>query len=304
MNINAAKTSVALQEVRAIQAYPLPLARCGTTKQRQAPYLSNIAATSALNWLLFSTLIISVAVLLLLLLCRKALWFHHKKKKIDQLQQLFGIIAHDLRSPFKSYHNLVELLDHYGKKQDWNSIKMIARELEVTSRNMDLLLDTLLHRHLLESGNIKRKNVPISVAEVFQKIIPIYQQTAKYKESYIDLNIINCANVSVEQTLTTLIFRNLIDNAVKYAPGGSPIVIEVARTSNVLTCAITNSFHPRSQKIVSELRKAFIRKKDSIQTGIGIHFMIEAAKVINATLNARIADADNKLTITVTIPCI
>lgn len=303
MCINAAITSIALQKVHAIQAYPLPLARCGTTKQRQAPYLSNIAGTSALNWLLFSTLIISLAVLLLLL-CRKALWFHHKKKKIDQLQQLFGIIAHDLRSPFKSYHNLVELLDHYGKKQDWNSIKMIARELEVTSRNLDLLLDTIFHWHLLKGGKFKPKIIHVNVATILKKIIPIYQQIARNNGRYIDFNITNCTKISVEQTFTTLIFRNLIDNAVKYAPRGSTITIKLTGDNSILECAVSNSFHPGSLEIVTQLCTAFTHKKDGIQTGIGIHFMLEAARAINAKMKARIDDKENRLTIVVMIPFI
>jgi K+-sensing histidine kinase KdpD len=254
------------------------------------------------HWVLLFAVFICAAGLILIPFCKQAVSLHRNKKKIDQLQQLFGVIAHDLRSPFKTYQGLVELLAHYSKKQDWNSLRLIAQELEDTSRNLDLLLETLFHWHLLEGGNFQPKIVRVSVANVLEKIIPIYQQIAKHKESFIDYTIDNCMNVSVEQTLATLIFRNLIDNAVKYAPRGSTIAFMVTQTHNTLECAVSNPFHPRSLETVSQLCTAFSRRTDSIQKGIGVHFMLEAAKAINATLSARMADNENKVTITLTIP--
>lgn len=243
-------------------------------------------------------------ILLLLLAYHKKFWFKKTKKGHTELPIDLPQIAHDLKSPFKACYDLVDLLSYYVEKQDWKNLKLIAGELESYSRNVDLLLDTLLYWSLPYPGTDDSCPKKKSFAGLIREIAPVYDRLAYFKGSTIHWSINDCGETNIDERAVMLIVRNLLDNAIKYTPTGSVIKIQILQTKKSLTIATRNPIHRGSSERTAQLLSAIKRKQNDIRAGAGLTFILQAVRMLKASIKAQAQTPPDHLTITISIPTI
>jgi PAS domain S-box-containing protein len=149
-------------------------------------------------------------------------------EKLFQLQSDFvDAVSHELRTPLTAIIGFSELLQtRWHDLSDRERLGQVGKIVEAATRQKRLVQDLLLIRQL-DANSLR----PVIES---QPLGPILEEAASevrgsYKDQPIDLIGIEGCAVQADRSRVFQIVANLMDNAAKYSPEGSPITVTWAR---------------------------------------------------------------------------
>jgi two-component system sensor histidine kinase KdpD len=142
---------------------------------------------------------------------------------------LLTSISHDLRTPLASIIGAVTSLRSYGNEYGEDARQVLMSTIQEEAERLNRFVGNLLDMTRLESGALDMKLEPVDIADVvgtvlrrLAKLLSGHQVLAQVPK---DLPMVSADFVLLEQVLA-----NLLDNAGKYAPGGTRIEISARRS--------------------------------------------------------------------------
>ena len=159
----------------------------------------------------------------------------------DTKNQLFSIIGHDLRSPLNSLQGLTDLIHHYQEQQQTEMVDEMVEHMSDSVKRLRHLLDNLLTWALNQSGNFRVKPELIKVDSFLKEIIFILKESAKSKK--IDLVLLGPSNclINADRNSLSTVFRNLINNSIKFSNEGSSIEVSFTCDHEKTTIRVKDS---------------------------------------------------------------
>src|SRR5262249_54020011 len=140
------------------------------------------------------------------------------------LSQFANNIAHDLRSPLNRMINRLDAgLRNIG--EDNPAHKLLAKNIQ----DMQELVGTfnsILKISELQANTEFRAFETCDLQEIIEKLVDFYEPAASENSIVIHNRIEQPLFIRGEKNLLTQAFANLLDNALKFSPAGSAIVIE------------------------------------------------------------------------------
>lgn len=147
------------------------------------------------------------------------------KKEYHQ-DQLFSIIAHDLRSPFNTLINFSEILAREYISMETEEIGKIAGLIHRSSGKIFNLLVNLLDWSRLRMGQISIHHSDVPLSHFISEIISVFQETADQKA----IDLINGIDpetfLHCDKDILRTLLRNLISNALKFTPRAGMVRLE------------------------------------------------------------------------------
>jgi hypothetical protein len=210
-----------------------------------------------------------------------------KRKELEQMRdELLQTIVHDLRNPLTSILFALDMIkdqpDTLRLPPEMAMMLAISRD---NSWRMLGMVNAMLDYSRLESGKMPLQREPVTLAELVEQSFRFQSQLAARRELLL-LNDVpyDLPVVSADRTLVSRVLQNLIDNAIKYAPQGSNIVIQASL--DAARNAILVTVHDQGPGIPPELHSQLFQKFASGTsarggTGLGLAFCrlaIEAHK--------------------------
>ena len=156
---------------------------------------------------------------------------------LDQIERLIGgirnvsnSIAHDLRTPLAELRSRLEelALTKPSAEQTFGEIDAAVADVDRVIR----IFNALLRLAEIDSGLRRSGFVPVDVAAVAAAAVEFYQPAAELRGSSLSLQIGGPAPIRGDPVLLAQALGNLIDNALKYTPDDSTIVVAVRRNSH------------------------------------------------------------------------
>ena len=147
------------------------------------------------------------------------------QQSVDTQNKLFGIIAHDLRSPLVSISNVAKLIGFYMEDKRYDELEKAALMMEQKNDQVLELTDNLLNWAKSQSDDLKPFFEPVSLKEVVEDCCELYQPIAEGKS--IRLSHANSDDLVAwaDRNMLKTICRNLINNAIKFTPKDGKINI-------------------------------------------------------------------------------
>lgn len=140
--------------------------------------------------------------------------------------KIFDIISHDLKNPFNALLGFSSLMvNEYDEFNDLEKKKFIRQIYEATD-SITKLLNNLLEWGKSQSGNIKVKKEPVSLAKVVGNLMPIIIPQTKNKNIFVKSNIEPATVVYADPNMISTVLRNLVTNAVKFTPVNGEITLD------------------------------------------------------------------------------
>jgi len=153
--------------------------------------------------------------------------------------KLFSIIGHDLRSPVASLKGLMDIvsLDNLSPKEFADVTKSLKRNLDSVYEDLDNLL--LWAQSQLKGIHAEPELVYLTplVAEK----VSMYQESARNKGVIILNEIKGDITVWGDINQLKLIFRNLLNNAIKFNHPGGTIRISIVESSEHVDISVSDS---------------------------------------------------------------
>lgn len=190
---------------------------------------------------------------------------------VDQMKDiLLDIIIHDLASPINVINGIIELME---LEQPHNhAVRMLRNNCNSI---MELINQVRTLAEIRDGKTIHLQ--PLSMAQLISEIQDDYESVLAELnmtvEQHVDTGLYIEANPIIKE-----IFRNYIDNAIKYASYGQKIVIKVYQQDDSAIVSVTDFGTPLSKEQCENIFERGIRYRDKFQFGTGVGLSI--AKII------------------------
>lgn len=148
------------------------------------------------------------------------------QRLLSGVKEVSDNIAHELRTPLYRLRSRVELA--LIPVQDKPEASGAREALELTLKEADSLLLTfnaLLSIARIESGAMRDHFAEIALADIIKDVADLYGPVAEDRALRIETRCEPGLKIRANRALLVQALSNLVDNALKYAPGGTRILI-------------------------------------------------------------------------------
>ena len=212
--------------------------------------------------------------------------------------QFLSIAAHELKTPLTVLLGYTQVLqrraarEHHLDPRDEHALEVIAAR----SRKLHHLIEDLLDVTRIQTGMLALDLRPVDLCALARQLVAELQPGLERHTLVLrcpDMAVwINADERRIDQAL-----QNLLDNAVKYSPGGGQIAIEVGRTADraELTVCDQGMGVPAAarQQIFERFFRAGNTNRDHI-TGMGIGLYVVREIMARHDGEVRLASVENQ----------
>jgi len=219
--------------------------------------------------------------------------FNHMTEELErsdlQRRNLFADIAHELRTPITILRGRLEgILDGVYPPDEAN----IAPALEETYL-LERLVEDLRLLALAEANQLRFELIPVRLGELVETTIGLF--AAQADESGINLQLepeAGLPEVMLDPQRFQQVIGNLLDNALRYAPEGSSVIVTVKRQENVINLSITDEGPGIPEDELPHIFDRFWRGEKSRAritggSGLGLSIARQLVEAQGGRINAR-----------------
>jgi two-component system phosphate regulon sensor histidine kinase PhoR len=208
-------------------------------------------------------------------------------RRLESLRRDFVANAsHELRTPVAAVRSATETL----RSGAIDNPRVAARFIDIIERNtvrLQSLVEDMLELSKLESNEFKLKRERVELGAVVPIVLGLFRERAEKKAVRLASELIRAAS-AVEGDARALehVLSNLVDNAVKYCPAGTRIVVSAEPHADRVHLVVTDTGPGIPLEHVSRIFERFYRvdagrSRELGGTGLGLSIvkhMVEAMR--------------------------
>jgi signal transduction histidine kinase len=154
---------------------------------------------------------------------RLAVMDRERQAMEEERRAMLSSIGHDLRTPLSALRAAVEALADGVAPDPDRYLRSMQRDVEA----LGALVDDLFLLARIESGNLALDRVPLDLAELVDEAVEALAPAATARGIAIEWGTPPRVRVAGNPTALGRVVRNLLDNAIQHAPGGSTVRIAI-----------------------------------------------------------------------------
>jgi len=197
------------------------------------------------------------------------------KKSQDLRSDFVANVSHELKTPLTSIKGFLEVIES-SAKDDPQMQKKSIKIMQTQANKMQILIDDLLMLNRIEQQEHIKLRDGVSINEVLKEVISNCTELANEKS--INIKFINSKKDSIvkgDKEKLTVLFKNILDNAIKYSSPNTEISFEANSKNGKVLIAISDQGIGIPKKDILRITERFYRsdngKKLKIEgTGIGL----------------------------------
>lgn len=217
------------------------------------------------------------------------------EKEKNKVKELVSDISHQTKTPMANIRLYTELLKEkleagiLTESDRQESLKMLA-EVEGQAQKLDFLIQSLAKMSRLESNMVEVKPKRQSILELLDRVIEDILPKARQK----DVEIINMYAGSgaayYDMKWTKEALGNIVDNAVKYSPSGSRVILSVTEYELYAAVSVKDFGAGIRETDTARIFQRFYRAEDVHEedgVGIGLYLAREIVKRENGYIKVK-----------------
>lgn len=236
----------------------------------------------------------------LLLLLGVLVWFYavarrknriirKQKQRLDELNaakdQLFSIVAHDLRSPVQAIGRNNQLLQEGWEEDNKSEWKQLLKKNQQGIDRTYRLLDNLLHWAMNQAGLLHLQLDKVKLHSMIEQVHYDFKPMFNERHIVFENNIPTDCLVKADMQTIKVVLRNLLDNALRFTPKGGHITIDHETADDGWVVFSVNDsgpgVPPEHATGIFDIPSAKEKRKDSfgkVSSGLGLHLCSELLK--------------------------
>jgi len=160
-----------------------------------------------------------------------------QQELLRQKDAFIAVLAHELRNPLAPMRTAVTLLTRIGPAEP-----VVQRALTVIDRqvaHMSRMVDDLLDVSRLSRGELRLQRGPTRIAEVIETALEQTQPIVAQQRQRVRLDgVQQPIEIDADAVRLTQVISNLLDNAAKYSPPDTEILVAVRREADELVICV------------------------------------------------------------------
>ena len=204
-----------------------------------------------------------------------------RRRELEQFRDEYvGYISHDLKNPLSiiilQARLLARQLEGRVTDEDLRALRVIAD----SAGFIDRLVRELLEMAYVESDQLELHREPVALARFLGSVLERTLSTAD--RARVRLEIAAAPTVDAERSRLERVVVNFVQNAIKYAPPGSPIAVRLAVDGDRAVVSVTDrgpGVPPAQRSLVFEKYKRTDAARAKEGVGLGLYV---SRKIIEA----------------------
>lgn len=197
----------------------------------------------------------------------KAMSYTEALRQSDELKSaLLASVSHNLRTPLTAIRAAVDSL----LKEDlsWSQAALHEFHLIISEETYRLtrLVENLLEMARIEAGELHLTKQWISISELFSKVLDRCSAVTHDHQVVVELND-EWLTVWIDSHLVAEVLTNLIENAAKYSPEGSKIILCSLVRNDELLISVKDQGQGIAPKEIGHIFDKFYRGKQLTRQG-------------------------------------
>ena len=169
-----------------------------------------------------------------------------KQQMAVMRQDLTNMIVHDLRGPTGTLMGAVQMLDMLIQdiadpdvRGELNEVISLANRSGQYLRD---LIDSVLDLSKLEQGTLPLNIVPVPIRVLLDNVREQTFPQAEFKDITLTFStdIDDAATINLDHSIIRRVLVNLVDNAIKYTPGGGHVSVSLIKTDDEYIFAVVD----------------------------------------------------------------
>jgi PAS domain S-box-containing protein len=198
-----------------------------------------------------------------------------KLTELDQLKSDFvSMVSHELRAPLTNINGSLELLlENDGAFRDRSSREMLQIVREQSAR-LTRLVQGILNVSRIEAGQLVLQPQAFDALALIERVINAW--AARGASNSIERpRAVNLPSVWADRDRTEEVLFNLIDNAIKYSPDGTPVHLDARASGEYVIVSVSDRGIGIPEEEVAKIFEKFHRvdRRDSVEKyghGLGL----------------------------------
>jgi PAS domain S-box-containing protein len=158
-----------------------------------------------------------------------------QQRRLDEMKDGFlSAVSHELRTPLTSVVGLASTLRRYGERIDTEQRDVLLDRLDANARKLQRLLTDILDLDRLGRGILDPRRQPTDVASLVRELV---RETATFEERTISIDAAPGAFM-LDGAKVERIIENLVTNAIRHTPDGTPIWVRVWAQDDGIVIAV------------------------------------------------------------------
>jgi signal transduction histidine kinase len=197
-----------------------------------------------------------------------------RKQELHQLNEhkdrILSILSHDLRAPLNTLHGALKVITMESMSEDDKS--ELLRKLSNQVFQLSEFIDTTLHWTKMNFAELKVEQRIIDVKKIAESILNLYSTSWLNKNIQTRISITNRTGAYGDPEVFSIVFRNLISNAIKFTPVGGSIHVYDSYRNQQYVLSVENSGAGISQEKISKIfDKDYISETGTLgEKGLGL----------------------------------
>ncbi|MBX3165860.1 MAG: PAS domain-containing protein [Candidatus Eremiobacteraeota bacterium] len=226
-------------------------------------------------------------------------------KRLEEVRQLFlSSISHELRTPLTIIKGFaVTLLDHPEIPDDFcKPLQKVDREADRLTR----LVNDLLDLSQIQSRRLSIEVMPFDARELLEETLSLMAPLAERR--VVDLQFNGDSQLPDDlfgdRDRLKQVLINLLDNAIKFTPGGGKVSVSTVTTGTIWEINVTDTGPGVSESDLPNLFEHFFRGKHSRKfagSGLGLAIVKEIVELHQGSVEA-FCPANSGLHVRVRLP--
>ena len=215
---------------------------------------------------------------------------YEQLKELDRLKsQFLSIASHELKTPITAMSGFLQvalkrlrrIAEGHGDQQAADGLRSVSDQLDVVYRQtgkLARLIDELLDVSRIQTGRIEFRYADVDIADLAEEVAARMQLTTGAHE--ITVNRDTSAVVIADRDHLEQVLNNLVTNAIKYAPSGGAITIDVRPDDGGVRLSVTDQGIGIQQVELDAIFGLFYRSpdraaRDAAGMGLGLYISKE-----------------------------
>jgi len=226
------------------------------------------------------------------------------QESFDQMRRFTSDVSHELRTPLTAIRSVGEVGLRGGSRAEGEYRAIIGSMLEEVDR-LAGLVDRLLTLSRAETGEAKLSIEPIALKELAESVVGDLAVLAEEKSQQVVVEAHGSPRALGDRMMVRQALINLVDNAIKFAPAATAIVVRVADTADraVVDVVDRGPGVPAAarDRIFDRFFRANSSPADVAGTGLGLSIAKSAVETVGGTLTLEHSDQGGS-TFRITLP--
>ena len=230
-------------------------------------------------------------------------------EKANQLKDEFlATLSHELRNPLNVILGYSELLLRMPEIGQSSKLTQMAEALRRNAQSQSQLINDLLDLSRLQRGKISLNQEPVSLAAIIDSAVDTVRTDASAKGVAIKLNVSDqLLLVDGDRLRLQQIAWNVLNNAVKFTPGGGRIDISLRSENDHAVVVVTDTGQGIDPVFLPHVFEMF-RQADSSNSrrhgglGIGLALVRQLVQLHGGTISAESEGPNKGSRFTVRLP--